>query len=211
MLAVSDTGSGMEAAEVARLQTISSLRSAAAQGIELGLPAVFAIVAQQGGRLAVESEPGAGTTYRIYLPRLPETAAPDPDLPGEAEPHAVPATILLVEDDTRVRGLLRAVLELEGHLVLEARDADDALVISRRRTGPIDLLITDVGVPRLRGPQLADRLAASRPELKLLFISGYHDEAIRSPGSDAPAAFIHKPFTPTAFAQKVREALVSGE
>jgi two-component system, cell cycle sensor histidine kinase and response regulator CckA len=211
-LAISDTGQGQVPTDWVipnprrPFDPLAAPRGTAARGSGLGLRAVFAVVTQNEGRLGVESERGAGTTYRIYLPRLPEPAASEAEPgPSEGEPLAAPATVLLVEDDSRVRSLLRAILELEGYTVLEARDAEDALVISRRRTGPIELLVSDVGIPKLRGPELARRLAAARPELKLLFISGYHDEAIRLPEEIGPAAFIHKPFTSTAFARKVRE------
>ncbi|HEX4995762.1 MAG TPA: response regulator, partial [Methylomirabilota bacterium] len=165
-------------------------------------------------------EPGRGSTFTVYLPRVaaplatterPAAEAPAPRPGAAPEATLTPGrgeTILLVEDAQRVRAVVREILEMSGYVVLEARQGAEALEISNRHAGPIHLLVTDVVMPQMSGRELAQRLATLRPELKVLYMSGYTDDAIVRHGVLASGiAFLSKPFTPNALALKVREVL----
>ena len=157
-------------------------------------------------QIRVDSEPGAGTTFRIYLPRtdavLEETASADGRLPQGRD------TILIVEDEEEVRLFAREVLERAGYMVLEATDGGDAIRISGRHIGAIDMLLTDVVMPQMSGRDLAAAIGIARPETKILFMSGYTDDAIVRHGVlEAGSQFIEKPFSPQALTVKVREVL----
>ena len=166
---------------------------------------------QSGGYLAVESEVGRGTAFTIYLPRrldpINVSAAGQvlvPDLVGGTE------TVLLVEDDEELRRLTAEILQASGYTVLEAGDPLEALTLCDRRDGkPIDLLLTDMVMPAMRGPELAATLSETRPGLKVLFMSGYADESVTSPQGEPGRAFLQKPFTPHDLTRAVREALAS--
>jgi len=210
MLAVSDTGCGMDAATQARIFEPFFTTKEVGKGTGLGLSTVYGIVKQSDGNIWVYSEPGRGTTFKIYLPRV--EGAVETVEPGVAPARAVRGseTILLVEDDHAVRVLARSVLQAHGYTVLEASQGKEALFLSGQHEGPIHLMVTDTVMPGMSGRDLAERLKPSRPNMKVLFMSGYTDKAIVHHGELVPGtAFLQKPFTPDALARKVREVLDS--
>jgi DNA-binding response OmpR family regulator len=209
MLAVSDTGHGMNAETRARIFEPFFTTKELGKGTGLGLSTVYGIVQQSGGNVWVYSEPGRGTTFKVYLPRVdepPDLAA----LPASAIGVGGNETILVVEDDVMVRGIVRKILTRSGYQVLEAGDPRAALSLCREMTSPIDLLLSDVILPKVSGRELADQLVGVHNEMKVLFMSGYADNAIVHNGMlDPGISFIAKPFTPTTLARKVREVLDS--
>jgi signal transduction histidine kinase/CheY-like chemotaxis protein len=218
MLEVSDTGAGMD--EETRLHLFEPFFTTKEQGkgTGLGLSTVYGTVQQSDGQISVESEPGHGSTFQIYLPRVATPVVMPPDLRPPAQAPAVTGdatlaqghgeTILLVEDAQRVRAVVREILEMSGYLVLEARHGAEALEVGNRHAGTIHLLVTDVVMPQMSGRELSQRLATLRPDLKVLYMSGYTDDAIVRHGVLASGiAFLSKPFTPDALALKVREVL----
>jgi nitrogen-specific signal transduction histidine kinase len=211
-LTISDTGVGMDAATHARIFEPFFTTKAVGKGTGLGLATVHGIVTQSGGHVWVYSEPGHGTTFKIYLPRVApsgEILQRPPRLKHSARQGE---TILLVEDEPAVRNLARRVLESRGYAVLEASSGYDAIRIASGRTGPIHLLLSDVVVPDMNGSAIAERMHQERPTVKLLFMSGYADEDVKLQGIvQAGAPFIEKPFTPDLLARRVREVLDSGE
>jgi CheY-like chemotaxis protein len=209
VLSVSDTGEGMDAEAQARLfqPMFSAKDTSMASG--LGLSIVYGIVKQSGGVVRVSSEPGSGTSVRVFLPMLEEPAQEEGEAPA-AEPVQLRGleTILLVEDEEAVRELLRKVLTRQGYTVLEARHGRDALMALERHRGAVHLVVTDIVMPEMGGRELADRLRADRPELKILFISGYtNDEIVRRGVSESDMDFIQKPFSSDDFLRRVREML----
>ncbi len=212
MLAMSDTGSGMEAATKARIFEPFFTTKPIEKGTGLGLATVYGIVKQSGGHIWVYSEPGHGTTFKIYFPRVTEPASPPEQIKPEATARGGSETVLVVEDDSAVRSLARAVLEEKGYRVLEAANGEEALRVSASHQDVIHLLLTDVIMPGMSGRVLAERLSALRPEIKALFISGYAGNAIFHHGVlDPGIAFLQKPFTAQELAQKVREVLDATE
>ncbi len=208
MLAVSDTGVGMDEELQSRLFEPFFTTKEQGKGTGLGLSTTYGIVKQSGGSIWVYSEPGHGTTFKIYLPRceepLEERAAAAPV--REAAPGT--ETILLVEDEPEVRRLVEKLLRLKGYRVLSAGGPSDALAISKRHEAPIELMLTDVIMPEMNGRELARVLGASRPRMRVLYMSGYTDAAMSQQGILPPGtAFLSKPFTPEALARKVREVL----
>jgi CheY-like chemotaxis protein len=175
------------------------------RGTGLGLSTVYGIVKQSQGHIAVESTLGRGTLFRIYLPRIEA----DPLTPGVGVVSLAPPggteTLLLVEDEERVRGAARRMLEHYGYRVLEAADGEQALRISAEHEGPIELMITDVMMPRIGGDELARRLTGLRPTMKVIFISGFAEDAAQRLGAEA--VYVQKPFAPSALLRKVREVL----
>jgi two-component system cell cycle sensor histidine kinase/response regulator CckA len=205
VLEVRDTGHGMEPETLEHAFEPFFTTKDQGKGTGLGLATVLGIVQQSGGGIVVESQPGEGTVFRIFLPAV--TDALTPDEPVAARPERGHETILLVEDESIVRELLARVLRTQGYAVIEARDGDEALAIAAEEPS-IDLLLTDVVMPGISGRELSERLAAERPELLILFMSGYTDEAIVHHGvREGEAEFIAKPFTPDALARKVRAVL----
>ncbi|MBI4012694.1 MAG: response regulator, partial [Candidatus Rokubacteria bacterium] len=178
------------------------------QGTGLGLSTVYGIVKQSGGYISVESAPGRGARFTIDLPRVEALAEPaEPDSAPVRTPHGT-ETVLLVEDEDRVRGFAREMLERHGYTVLEAGHPTHALRLAADHVGPIHLLLTDVVMPGMSGRHLADRLAALRPELKVLYMSGYAEDGIVHHGViGAGRAFLQKPFRGDVLAREVRRVL----
>jgi CheY-like chemotaxis protein len=208
MLAVSDNGCGIEEATKKRIFEPFFTTKGTGKGTGLGLSTVYGIVKQSEGSIWVYSEVGKGTTFKVYLPRCDEVveehkpSAPYVQLSREGE------MVLLVEDEEMVRGMARQVLEMNGYHVLEASHGKEALRICDQHKGRIDLMVTDVVMPQMGGQELAECLASSRPETRVLFVSGYTDDAIVHHGVlNEGVNFLQKPFTPDALAHKVREVL----
>jgi PAS domain S-box-containing protein len=207
MLVVCDSGAGMDAETQRHIFEPFFTTKPRGRGTGLGLSMVYGIVKQSGGYIWAYSEPGLGTTFKIYFPRV-EGARGDAEA-AVSESSSPPGreTILLAEDEDSVRRLARRILEEAGYTVLEAREATEALTISEGWDGPIDLLVTDVVMPELNGRELAERLSVLRPGIQILYISGYTDhdvlDGIVGPGNN----FLQKPFTPESLASKAREAL----
>jgi PAS domain S-box-containing protein len=208
VLTVSDTGIGMDAPTRARIFEPFFTTKGPGLGTGLGLAVVDGIVKQHRGWVAVESAPGSGSTFRVYLPRVdePATAVPVLDDPG-ARAESV-ATVLVVEDDADVRELAANVLEEAGYTVIAAGGPREALAIVERRAGPLHLLLTDVVMPEMDGRVLAERIRHLRPEAKVLFMSGYAGEALGPSGVlDSGIALLPKPFTPSSLTGMIAEAL----
>ncbi|MGH2670490.1 MAG: ATP-binding protein, partial [bacterium] len=208
MLAVSDTGIGMDEATKARLFEPFYTTKEPGKGTGLGLATVYGIVKQSGGYVWVYSELDHGATFKVYLPRVD---APAEEISRAAAPSGSPVgteTVLLAEDDELLRPLARELLAKLGYRVLEAPDGAAALAIARSHAGEIHLLVSDVVMPEESGVQLARQLMADRPRLRVLYISGYTDEAVVRHGLLQPGLnFLQKPFTPDVLARKVREVL----
>ena len=207
-LAVADSGLGMDEATQAHLFEPFFTTKEVGKGTGLGLATVYGIVKQSGGYIWVYSEPGRGTTVKVYLPRV--RGAAEPPLPAPELPplRGGKETVLLVEDAAPVRTLARRSLEARGYRVLDAADGPSALELSARHAGEIDVLVTDVVMPGMSGRELAERLAPTRPRMKVLYTSGYTDDAmVRQGVLNAGVAFLQKPFVPDTLARKVRDVL----
>jgi len=208
LLVVRDTGQGMDAETISHLFEPFFTTKEQGKGTGLGLSTVYGIVKQSGGHITVESAPGRGTTFRIYFPRV------DKEVPGTTggaeaiDPAHGRETILLVEDEPAVRGLVHETLRLHGYTVLEARHGIEALLTSTKYVGPIHLLLTDVVMPQMSGPEVAEKLLTFRPGIKVLYMSGYPDHPVFDQGGvSCDTGFLPKPFSPHVLAQKVREIL----
>ncbi len=208
VLIVSDTGGGMDPAVKKRIFEPFFTTKSQGKGTGLGLATVYGIVKQSGGSIWVYSEPGQGATFKVYLPRTDEAVAPDAGAPPVHGSLSGTETILLVEDEEAVRLLSRALLERQGYRVIEAADADQAIRLAVSEDAPIDLLVTDVVMPGQSGPELFEYLAPLRPQMQVLYVSGYTGEAMVTRGVlQAGSAFLQKPFTATGLSTKVRELL----
>ncbi|HEV7990331.1 MAG TPA: PAS domain S-box protein [Gemmatimonadaceae bacterium] len=211
MLAVSDTGEGMSAETRSHLFEPFFTTKGPGKGTGLGLSTVFGILKQSGGVIRVYSEPGSGTSMKVYLPRT-DRAGPQSPPPStqDVERRGGNETILLVEDEGQVRAVAATILRRYGYHVLEAQSGGDALLICEQHAATIHLLLTDVIMQRISGPTLADRLALMRPEMRVLFMSGYTDRAVINHALlNSNVDFIQKPFTPERLAGKVRAVLDS--
>jgi hypothetical protein len=207
MLAVSDTGTGMDEATRSKIFEPFFTTKGVGKGTGLGLSTVQGIVAQSGGHIEVYSEPGSGTTFKIYLPGVAEAEALE-GLPETAPALGGTETVLVVEDQTDVRDYTAVALGSYGYRVLKAESAAEALSICEREGERIDLVLTDVVMPGFSGLELAGRLEELRPGIRILYMSGYTDNAIIQRGVlDRGAGFITKPFGPERLAAKVRGAL----
>jgi CheY-like chemotaxis protein len=207
LLAVSDTGLGMSPDVRAHLFE-PFFTTKAGGGTGLGLATVFGVVKQSGGSIYVYSEEGTGTTFKIYLPAAQADSDPAPAPAAEPAIARGTETIMVVEDDESVRELVRLILEGNGYRVHAVGDPVDAARVCDEVPAGVDLLLTDVVMPQISGRELAERLAADNPGLRVLFMSGYSDEAVYRHGVLSPdAAFIEKPFTERALTAKVREVL----
>jgi hypothetical protein len=209
LLSVADTGCGMDAEVQSHLFEPFFTTKEETRGAGMDLAAAYGIVRQGGGHIDVESEPDKGSVFRIYLPLVDETAP----VRGAASPALIemprrPETILLVEDEDGVRSLLRRTLRKRGFNVLDARDGNEALFLSKEHQGPIHLLLTDVVMPKMNGWELVKRVSPLRPEMKVLLMSGYADDALmRQSIGGLGASFIQKPFTPDGLVDKLAEVL----
>jgi CheY-like chemotaxis protein len=203
MLAVSDNGVGMDAATRSRLFEPFFTTKAPGQGSGLGLSTVYSVVKQAEGQVTVYSQPNCGTIFEVYLPRATgpviEQVSTRPLMGSE--------TILLVDDEEGVRKLCSAVLEANGYSVLEAGDAQSALASYDKNGHKVDLLLTDVVMRQMNGFELGQALQERTPQLKILYMSGYRDQAVRGNGQQVPVTFLNKPFTPDALLARVREVL----
>jgi CheY-like chemotaxis protein len=211
MIAMSDTGIGMDAETRAHIFQPFLTAKQRGKGTGLGLATVYGIVRQSEGHIWVYSEPGKGTTFKVYLPRIDQaveviapTQVPVDELSLGCE------TVLLVEDEEAVRSMARGLLESRGYQVLETKGANDALEVGERHKEHIHLLLTDVVMPQMSGMELAEHLAPLHPETKVLYMSGYADHAVVQHGLlDPSTAFLQKPFTADVLARKLREVLDS--
>ncbi len=209
MLAVTDTGVGIDRETQARIFEPFFTTKERGKGTGLGLSTVFGIVQQSGGSVWVYSEPGKGTTFKVYLPSV-DAPVDSVRVSGASTDTDGTETILLVEDDDQVRAVARTILRKKGYLVIEARSAGEALIQSEKQPGVIHLLLTDVVMPQVSGPEFAKRLSSARPGMKLLCMSGYTDDSIVRHGVlEAHIAYLQKPITPHALTTKVREVLDS--
>lgn len=208
MLTVSDTGTGMDRETQSKMFEPFFTTKEKGEGSGLGLATVYGIIKQSNGYIWVNSEPGQGTTFKIYLPKVEEEADPVQEQPVLKDAVQGTETVLVVEDNEMVRELAGSILERYGYRVLAAKDAEEALNISEQHQGSIHLMLTDVVMPRMSGRELAEQLSSMRRKVKVLFMSGYTGETVVRHGvSEEESIFLQKPFTADNLAQKVREIL----
>ncbi len=209
-LSVSDTGCGMSSETARRVFEPFFTTKEIGKGTGLGLSTALGIAEQSGGTLTVESKIGVGTVFRAYFPvtaEQPSRAAGS--RPAESR-GAGTATILLVEDETPLRKLISQVLKSAGHAVLEAANGDEALALQAHHPGPIDLLLTDVIMPGMSGPELVAKLRGRRPKMTILYMSGYDNELVDKKSLENSASFLPKPFSPRALLNRIAALLGFG-
>ena len=208
VLSVTDTGMGMDKETQSRIFEPFFTTKEKGKGTGLGLSTVYGIVKQSGGYVMVQSEPNHGTTFQIYLPRVEGVGAEKHSAPAVPIALGGTETVLLVEDEESVRQLVRETLAAKGYRVIEASNGESGLAVATQHEGKIDLVITDVVMPGMGGRELVQQLAQTRPETKVLYLSGYTEDAIVNGGTlESGAAFLQKPFTLQSLARKVREVL----
>jgi CheY-like chemotaxis protein len=208
MLAVGDTGCGMDYETQAHIFDPFFTTKELGKGTGLGLSTVYGIIKQSDGFIWVDSEPGQGAIFKIYLPQAEEVAETvEPEATSVPRPRGV-ETILLVEDEKGVRAMIRHILKQEGYTVLEAGNSQEAFLHADQHKGAIQLMVTDVVMPGMGGRQVAERIKSSRPDMKVLFVSGYTGDAIAHHGVlDKGVNFLEKPFTAEGLTSKVRGVL----
>jgi two-component system cell cycle sensor histidine kinase/response regulator CckA len=208
LLAIRDTGHGMNEETQSHLFEPFFTTKEKWKGTGLGLSTVYGIVKQSGGTIGIESKPGQGTTCKIFFPKVDDITQAAPLANGAVGRAIGRETILVVEDDPSVRGLVQEALRLSGYEVLVARHGIEALLTGAKHPGTIHLLLTDVAMPQMSGPEVAEKLTVVRPEIKILYMSGYPDHPVFEQGGiKRDTAFLQKPFTPNLLTQKVREVL----
>jgi CheY-like chemotaxis protein len=202
MLAVSDNGTGMDAETKSRLFEPFFTTKAPGKGSGLGLSTVYGAIKQSDGQVSVYSQPGCGTIFEIYLPRVKDAPSPlKRPSPRGSE------TILLVDDEEGVRKLVAAILSGNGYEVIEAANGVAALAVYDKNQHKIDMVLTDIVMPQMNGFELGKQLIGKAPELRILYMSGYRDNPAGGPSGETPRSFLHKPFTPDVLLAKVREVL----
>ena len=195
LLSVTDTGTGMDAATIQKIFEPFFTTKEIGRGTGLGLATVYAIVKQLGGHIWVYSEPRHGSAFKIYLPRATSSTTPE-TAPVQTGRTTATGTVLLVEDDEAVRRATRRMLEKAGFKVIEACDGENGLAVASNYSGEINVVVTDLMMPRMNGGDFAHALAETHPELRVVFTSGYTDEAVlRRQLVTATHAFVQKPFT----------------
>jgi two-component system, cell cycle sensor histidine kinase and response regulator CckA len=208
LLTVRDTGRGMDATTRSRLFEPFFSTKSRGRGAGLGLSTVYGVISQSGGHLELDSTPGRGTVFKIYLPQIDQPATPQKPDPATVKLPQGSETVLLVEDEDEVRAAVCESLRMRGYIVLNARHGKEAVMICRRHTGSIHLLLTDVVMPQMTGPELVQRVSPVHPEMKVLYVSGYTSDALHQRNLMEPGtAFLQKPFTPEALARQVRVVL----
>ena len=208
VLAISDTGMGMDSETTVHLFEPFFTTKAPGKGTGLGLATAYGIVKQSGGAISVYSEPGRGTSVKIYLPSAEAKVPAEPEESASTASLRGTETILVVEDEARVRKLVCQVLTGRGYHVLEALRGEEAIRRAAKHNGRIHLLLTDVVMPEMSGPRAVEQIRALHPGIKVLYMSGYTDEAIVHHGIlESGQPFLQKPFLPNTLARKVREVL----
>ena len=208
LMTVRDTGHGMDAETQSHLFEPFFTTKEKGKGTGLGLSTVYGIVKQNGGSIAVESRPEQGAMFNIYFPLVQQSAEDGAGVKDITSPVHGRETVLLVEDEPAVRGLVHETLRLHGYTVLEARHGIEALMTGAKHQGPIHLLLTDVVMPQMSGPEVAEKIQVIRPGIKVLYMSGYPDHPVFERGGiSRETSFLPKPFTPNVLAKKVRDVL----
>ena len=211
-IAVTDSGPGMSAETIAHLfePYFTTKQPSSQRG--LGLPATYGIVTEAGGAIEVDSSVGEGTTVRLWWPAAPQEAVPPPAAPpvrAPAENEVSQPTLLLVEDQAAIRSLLSSVLSDRGYRVLEAIDGAEALEVVASCEHPIHMVVTDVVMPQLSGPDMVTQLRSQDPNLAVLYVSGFHQDSVLAAGDEAPTAFLRKPFGIAALVTVVGELIAA--
>ncbi|MEO7274116.1 MAG: response regulator [Vicinamibacterales bacterium] len=208
VISVSDTGCGMNPAMQSQIFEPFYTTKSLERGTGLGLSMVYGIIRQSGGHISVDSTPGHGSTFRVHLPRAEQPVTSGSVAAVTAGPAGGAESVLLVDDDESVRSLGRRTLERYGYTVITTGSGDEAFQLAATRGAPFDLLVTDVMMPGMNGPALAEALRREHPNLKVLFISGYADETVSHPSGGDGTRFLQKPFATADLVDAVRELLV---